>query len=213
MRSCLQWFDHHGNPVNSTSPFGPWCPHMCDPMSATLWSSIDETVKKYGTTTLRGGADLNIGATDTPKGDTPLWMACNTTDGTVHTRPSGGFGPYGQFYRPAEITNMLTSSGWFHHPSTKPRAHAEVLAMIWGAVGKGYSFIGNAPPNQAGLLDDSIVSMMHSVGASIKNFWASSAGNSSGLCTAGDDTVTLDLLSAAETSFAATTTGAFPYNP
>jgi alpha-L-fucosidase len=22
------WFDHHGNPVNSTSPFGPECPHM-----------------------------------------------------------------------------------------------------------------------------------------------------------------------------------------
>jgi hypothetical protein len=54
------WFDHHGNPTNSTSPFGPWCAHMCDPMLPTLWRAVDEVVKKHGTT-LRGGADLNIG--------------------------------------------------------------------------------------------------------------------------------------------------------
>ena len=54
------WFDHHGNPTNSTSPFGPECPHMCDPMSASLWSSIDQTVAKYGGKTLRGGECVSI---------------------------------------------------------------------------------------------------------------------------------------------------------
>ena len=58
---------------------------MCDPWSPELpelWSSIDETVAKYSNgTTLRGGADLNIGATETPAGDSPLWLACDTTDG------------------------------------------------------------------------------------------------------------------------------------
>jgi hypothetical protein len=44
------------------------------------------------------GADLNIGATNPPAGDSALWMACNTTDGTIHTRPTG-YGPFGQFYR------------------------------------------------------------------------------------------------------------------
>jgi len=118
----------------------------CDPMSPTLWSSIDKTVAKYGPGTLRGGADLNIGATDPPKGDTPLWMACNTTNGSIHTRPTG-FGPNAEYYRPSEITNMLTSSGWFHHDgSTKPLSHKDALAMVWGSIGRGYSFIGNAPP-------------------------------------------------------------------
>jgi alpha-L-fucosidase len=185
------WFDHHGNPVNSTSPFGPWCPHMCDPMSQDLWTSIDETVKKYGGTTLGGGADLNIGPTEPPTGDTPLWMACNTTDNTIHTRPTG-FGPYGQFYRPSEITNMLTTGGWFHHHGqTKPKSVSSVLELIWGSIGRGYSFIGNVPPNQAGVLDDDIVAMMNSVGRSIRGFWASSVGNTSGECTDGEDTVTL----------------------
>ena len=54
------------------------------------------------------GADLNIGPTDPPNGDSALWMACNTTDGTIDTRPTE-FGPFGQFYRPSEITNMLTT--------------------------------------------------------------------------------------------------------
>jgi alpha-L-fucosidase len=187
------WFDHHGNPVNSTSPFGPWCPHMCDPISSTLWASIDDTVQRFGGTTLRGGADLNIGSTDPPKGDTPLWQSCNTTDGTIHTRPSGAFGPFGSFYRPSEITNMLTDSGWFHHPSTKPKSTKTVLEMIWGSTGRGYSFIGNLPPNTHGVLDDAIVTMAEEVGAAIRGFWRSSVGEISGICTSGDETVTLKL--------------------
>ena len=104
---------------------------MCDPWSPELWSSIDETVaKKSNGTTLRGGADLNIGATETPAGDSPLWLACDTTDGTVHTRPTN-FSASGQFVRPSEITNMLTSSGWFHHGSTKPLSKEAALKMIW----------------------------------------------------------------------------------
>eukprot|EP01052_Picozoa_sp_SAG31_P003523 SAG31_NODE_136_length_23089_cov_8.825924_17_plen_521_part_00 len=188
------WFDHHGNPVNSTSPFGPWCPHMCDPMSDMLWPSIDETVAQFsGAKTLRGGADLNIGATEPPAGDQPLWLTCNTTDGTIHTRPSNGYGPYGKFYRPAEITNMLTTGGWFHHDgSTKPLSHAKALEMIWGANAKGYSFIGNAPPNTNGVLDADIVAMMTKVGDSIRRFWASKVGESSGLC--GEDQNTVHLV-------------------
>ena len=187
------WFDHHGNPVNSTSPFGPECPHMCDPMSPTLWSSIDKTVKKYGGQTLRGGVDLNIGATDPPKGDAPLWMACNTTDGGPHTRPTS-FGPLGQFYRPSEITNMLTSGGWFHHDGkTKPHSHNAALSMIWGSIGRGFAFIGNAPPNTHGVLDDGIVEMMTTAGASIRAFWGSEVGTATGMCTGSDDTVTLTL--------------------
>ena len=184
------WFDHHGNPVNSTSPFGPWCPHMCDPMSDTLWSSIDETVAKYSKgLTLRGGADLNLGPTSTPKGDEALWLACDTTDGTVHTRPTR-FSASGKFFRPSEITNMLTSSGWFHHPSTKPLSKAEALRMIWDANRKGYAFIGNLPPNAHGMLDDSIVAMAAAVGDSIRRFWGSSVGEAQGACTGDADTVT-----------------------
>ena len=110
-------------------------------MSPTLWSSIDKTVALHSKgLTLRGGADLNIGATNTPKvpaicdesqhflacalissimmgerqktsrvfslfqGDEALWLACDTTDGTVHTRPTK-FSAGGKFARPSEITN------------------------------------------------------------------------------------------------------------
>jgi alpha-L-fucosidase len=88
---------------------------------------------------------------------------------------------------------MLTTGGWFHHGSTKPKSTKQVLEMIWGATGRGYSFIGNLPPNTHGVLDDAIVAMAEEVGASIRDFWRSSVGKTSGLCTAGDDTVTLTL--------------------
>lgn len=177
------WFDHHGNPANSTSPWGPNCAHGCDPMSTGLWAAVDTAVAAASPTTLRGGADLNIGPTDPAKAGTPLWMACNTTDGTVHTRPTA-FGPLGQWYRPSEITNMLTSSGWFHHPSTQPKPLAEALGMIWGALGQGYSGIFNAPPNTAGVLDDKIVELMEQIGAAMRGFWGSSVAAAAGMCSA-----------------------------
>ena len=62
---------------------------------------------------------------------------------------------------------------------------------------KGYAFIGNLPPNTHGVLDDAIVAMAHSVGDSIRSFWASSLGETQGACSGGDDTVTLKLKAAA----------------
>ena len=43
------------------------------------------------------------------------------------------------------------------------------------------------------MLDDAIVAMAHSVGDSIRSFWASSLGETQGACSGGDDTVTLKL--------------------
>jgi hypothetical protein len=67
------------------------------------------------------------GATEPPADlNAPLWLACNTTDGSVHTRPTG-FGGDGRWWRPSEITNMLTTSGWFHHDgASKPLPLAKV---------------------------------------------------------------------------------------
>ena len=62
---------------------------------------------------------------------------------------------------------------------------------------KGYAFIGNLPPNTHGVLDDAIVAMAHSVGDSIRSFWASSLGETQAACTSGGGTVTLKLKAAA----------------
>ena len=42
---------------------------------------------------------------------------------------------------------VTLKGGWFHHDgSTKPLSVKAALSMIWGSIGRGYSFIGNAPP-------------------------------------------------------------------
>ena len=59
------------------------------------------------------------------------------------------------------MPGRLTSSGWFHHPSTKPKSKEQALSLIWDANRKGYAFIGNLPPNTNGVLDDDIVVREH----------------------------------------------------
>ena len=91
---------------------------------------------------------------------------------------------------------MSTFCCRFHHDgATKPLKPAAALQMIWGSLGRGYAFIGNAPPNTHGLLDDTIVEMMVAVGDSIRRFWDSNLGAASGSCSNSDDTVTLTLSS------------------
>jgi alpha-L-fucosidase len=54
-------------------------------------------------------------------------------------------------------------------------------------------WVSDAPQNTHGVLDDAIVEMMVGVGDSIRAFWNSTVGSATGLCTGGDDTVTLTM--------------------
>lgn len=189
------WFDHHGNPPGHKPgvhcDFDSGC--LCDPLSDQFWHRVDATMRQHAPDVLVGGIDLHIGPTSA--GGAVLanhFSVCNLTqpNSTNNTATRcrsavAGDSPFGDVYRPTEITDSAASGGWFWHPGTRYPSAESVAASTFALTGNGFNHILNFPPNASGLLDVAAVAAMQGAGDLARAFYASEVAHAAGVCQSG----------------------------
>ncbi|OWW24586.1 hypothetical protein B4Q04_14810 [Zobellia sp. OII3] len=174
--------------------YGPidfmWSDHWGAPGSEEIWNPITDLVAELQPNMVFMGPETWVPGNESGLVVYPMWNAVNTVDGTNYTRPSASskdknvendYGlletevrtghPEGKFWRVRECTThwAFHEGGWFWHPEvTLPRSLSEHVDLYYRTVGLGANTIINLPPDNRGLIPDTIVSAAKKFGNEIK---------------------------------------------
>ncbi|GAA3590552.1 alpha-L-fucosidase [Flavivirga amylovorans] len=171
-----------------------WSDHWGAPGSEHIWNPITDLVAEFQPNMVFMGPETWVPGNESGLVVYPMWNAVNTVDGTNYTRPApnsndsaveNDYGllenevrtghPLGEFWRVRECTThwAFHKGGWFWHPEvTLPRTLNEHIDLYYRTVGLGANTIINLPPDDRGLVPDTIVVAAKRFGDEIKKRFA-----------------------------------------
>ncbi|WP_339708716.1 alpha-L-fucosidase [uncultured Kriegella sp.] len=174
--------------------YGPidfmWSDHWGAPGTEDIWNPITDLVADLQPNMVFMGPETWVPGNESGLVVYPMWNAVSTIDGTNYSRPAANskdasvendYGlletevrtgnPYGKFWRVRECTThwAFHEGGWFWHPEvTLPRSLSEHVDLYYRTVGLGANTIINLPPDNRGLIPDTIVTAAKMFGDEIK---------------------------------------------
>ncbi|TNJ41500.1 alpha-L-fucosidase [Tamlana fucoidanivorans] len=162
--------------------YGPidfmWSDHWGAPGSEFIWNPMTDLVAELQPNMVFMGPETWVPGNESGHVVYPMWNAVNTVDGTKYTRPApntndsivaNDYGllenevrtghPLGKYWRVRECTThwAFHKGGWFWHPDvTLPFPLSKHVDLYYRTVGLGANTIINLPPDNRGLVPDTI---------------------------------------------------------